>query len=239
MKYNTLFVNLFNGPGVSKSTTAASTFSNLKKAGYNAEIITEYAKQKTWLLDRKTLLCQPYVTAKQLYKQYIVNEEVEVAVTDSPILLGLVYPGFGISPAWKEGVVHQFNEFRNLNFLITRNSKLHPYNPKGRSQTEEEAIAKDAEIAAMLNHFKVPYIALSSVSHDDNEQVIFKVIQSLLSVEERPIDFTIVDKTSDTLVNTYTDHESARIRLTDLLQDSDNEGRYEIVLNALKGLKEI
>ena len=44
----TLVVNLFGVPGAGKSTGAAYIFAMLKMYGINAELITEYAKDKVW-----------------------------------------------------------------------------------------------------------------------------------------------------------------------------------------------
>lgn len=41
-------VNLFGEPGAGKSTGAAYIFSALKMHGINAELVTEYAKEKVW-----------------------------------------------------------------------------------------------------------------------------------------------------------------------------------------------
>lgn len=43
-----LIVNLFGAPGAGKSTLAAYVFAKLKMAGVNAELVTEFAKDKTW-----------------------------------------------------------------------------------------------------------------------------------------------------------------------------------------------
>ena len=43
-----LIVNLFGSPGTGKSTGAAYIFSKLKMAGINAELVTEFAKDKVW-----------------------------------------------------------------------------------------------------------------------------------------------------------------------------------------------
>lgn len=43
-----IVINLFGGPGSGKSTGAAYIFSQLKMKGINCELITEYAKDKTW-----------------------------------------------------------------------------------------------------------------------------------------------------------------------------------------------
>jgi len=147
---NTLFVNLFGGPGTGKSTTAAGVFYRLKTQGTNAELIGEYAKDRTWLNDSSTLLCQPYVTSKQLFRQYRVNGKVDIAVTDSPFILGLCYPGFGNTDSWAKGVLEQFELFNNLNIFLERDLEVHRYNPKGRNQNVDQAIEKDLDIKNML-----------------------------------------------------------------------------------------
>ena len=43
-----LIINLFGAPGAGKSTGAAYVFSQLKAAGVNAELVTEFAKDKVW-----------------------------------------------------------------------------------------------------------------------------------------------------------------------------------------------
>ena len=41
-----ILANLFGAPGAGKSTGAAYVFSKLKMAGINAELVTEFAKDK-------------------------------------------------------------------------------------------------------------------------------------------------------------------------------------------------
>ena len=40
--------NFFSGPGAGKSTLAAAVFAKLKMLGVNCELVTEFAKDKTW-----------------------------------------------------------------------------------------------------------------------------------------------------------------------------------------------
>lgn len=42
-----LVINLFGAPGAGKSTGAAIVFAELKKRGVNAELVTEFTKDKT------------------------------------------------------------------------------------------------------------------------------------------------------------------------------------------------
>ena len=43
---NLIVINLCGSPGAGKSTGAAYVFSQLKMAGVNAELVTEFAKDK-------------------------------------------------------------------------------------------------------------------------------------------------------------------------------------------------
>lgn len=185
----TLIVNLFGGPSTGKSTNAAGTFYRMKRSGINCEYIQEYAKDKTWSEDRQTLLCQPYVTGKQFYRTTRLLGKVDVAITDSPIITGLLYQGFGCTPSWEKWAIEAFHEFNNLNIFLVRNPKSHPYNPRGRSQTEDEAKAKDVEMRAILDKYKIPYEVVEVTAIDKDTwsdaglDAIFKLIQLRMEVE--------------------------------------------------------
>lgn len=187
---STLIVNLFAGPGCGKSTHAGGTFYRMKRSGINCEYIQEYAKDKTWSEDVQTLLCQPYVTGKQFYRTSRLLGKVDVAITDSPVITGILYQGFGCTPSWEKWAIEAFNEFNNLNIFLVRNTDNHPYNTKGRSQTEDEARAKDNEMRAILDKYGIPYevVEVTSVGEDSWDDAgldtIFKLIQNRL-IKER------------------------------------------------------
>ena len=63
-----LICNIFGGPGVGKSTTAARIFVGLKDLGINTELATEFAKDKSWEGAHSTLACQPYITGTQIWR---------------------------------------------------------------------------------------------------------------------------------------------------------------------------
>ena len=90
----TKIINLYGGPGTGKSTHAAGLFYRMKQKSINCEYVQEYAKDKTWEDNAFTLKCQPYITAKQIFRQHRLLGKVDYIITDSPILNGLVYPGF-------------------------------------------------------------------------------------------------------------------------------------------------
>jgi hypothetical protein len=156
--YETKVINYFGGPGISKSTSALKTTADLKERRISSELVTEYAKDKVWRKDFFALECQPFITGKQLYKQWVLNGQVKYIVTDCPLLLGIVYQGFGCTPEWEQSVVQQFKMFDNINILLKRNNEIHPYDPEGRVQTYEEALEKDQQVKELLLKYDVPFI---------------------------------------------------------------------------------
>jgi len=154
----TLVVNLFGGPGSGKSTTAAAVFSDLKRKGVEVELASEFAKDLTWEGRHQTLTFQPYVTVKQMFRIHRLIGQVDVVVTDSPILLALAYGGQGYPVAsFERFVLDQHHMWRSLNFLIRR----HPnkdYHSAGRNQTADEAEALDSRIRGLLDGQEVPYV---------------------------------------------------------------------------------
>lgn len=132
-----IVINLFGAPGSGKSTAAAYVFSKLKMHGISCELITEYAKDKTWEGNQTALTCQEYVFGKQSYRMARCADKVDVIITDSPLPLGLLY---NTDPALDENftkvVLNVFNKYDNINYLIKR---VVPYEQTGRNQDESES----------------------------------------------------------------------------------------------------
>lgn len=155
----TLIVNFFGGPGTGKSTHTAALFTMLKKDGINAEMAHEYAKDLVWEGRHSTLAFQPYVAAKQMHRVHRLIGKVDVVVTDSPILLCPIY-GTGIGyhkGSFDRFIVDSYKGWNTLNIFLIRNPEHHPYNPKGRNQTEEEAKVIDKQIRDYLSKHGIPH----------------------------------------------------------------------------------
>lgn len=141
-----LVINTFGGPGCGKSTISAAVFSLLKMHEVNAELVTEFAKDLTWE-NRQNVLenNQYYVWGKQYHRIMRLVDQVDVIVTDGPLLLGVMY---GKKPeCFDETMIRGFKEFNNLNYFLLRMKK---YNPKGRNQTEEESKELDQKIMQLM-----------------------------------------------------------------------------------------
>jgi len=176
---NTIYVNLFGGPCVGKSTHAAGLFYKLKIHHYNCELIQEYAKDIVWREASFTLKCQPYVTGKQLYRQYTVLNKVDVAITDSPLITGLVYPGFGSTAKYRTYMLEMFSIFNNFNIFLKRDESYYPYSQIGRTQNELEAKQKDIEIYDMLKEINADFLEVT-VS-DDSLDTIYNALTKKLA----------------------------------------------------------
>jgi len=182
-----IIVNIFGGPGSGKSTTAAGVFNKLKLTGVNCEIVTEFAKDLTWKKDLNSLKNQIYIFGQQHDRMFHLKEQVDVIITDSPIIMGLIYTDYDkVSPSFEQLVVDEFNrpEAENLNIFIKR---VKPYNPSGRNQTEEEAKEKDQDIINLFNKYQ---INVSFVNGDEDADFIIsqEVLKMLGQVEEEKIE---------------------------------------------------
>lgn len=144
----TLVINLFAGPGAGKSSLAAAVFSLLKMHDINTELVTEFAKDLTWE-NRQDILNdnQYYVWGKQYHRLWRLNGKVDIIVTDSSLLLGLMYGATDEPECFKNSVIHSYNKFDNINYFITRTKK---FNQNGRNQNECESKDIDNRIIDML-----------------------------------------------------------------------------------------
>lgn len=144
-----LVVNLFGAPGSGKSTGAAYIFSRLKMRGVNAELVTEFAKDKVWEGNREVFKNQAYIFGKQSFKLSRIADQVDVAVTDCPLLLSSFYcSDDDIVDNLSNLVMDVFNKYDNFNAYIRRSK---PYNPAGRFQTEEESDCVDKQLRKFLS----------------------------------------------------------------------------------------
>lgn len=150
-----IVVNLFGGPGAAKSTLASGVFSLLKLHGINAELTTEFCKDLVWEKRDTAMQNQYYIWAKQYHKLFRLKDHVDIAITDSPLMLSCVYGSSNTSSHFFTLVNTVAREFNSLNFFIERKKK---YNPVGRNQTEEEAIQLDNKIKSMLDFYNIEYV---------------------------------------------------------------------------------
>ena len=155
----TTYINIFGGPGTGKSTVAAGMFYEFKKQGRSVELVTEVAKDFVWENRMKTLTMQPYVMMKQFRNLARVQGSVEYALTDSPIVLGLLYGKLNSIPlpkSYYDFLVDCHNDLLSpsINIVLQRSFA---YDTTGRYQTEEHAKELDGEIINLLKQNNISY----------------------------------------------------------------------------------
>lgn len=170
----TLVVNFIGGPGSGKSTMAARVFSELKDLGINCEIASEYAKDATWQKSFHVLSNQLYIFAKQQHRIWRLDGQVDVILTDSPLLNSVIYGSDKSSELFKELVYEEHNKRPKLDIFLKR---VKEYNPSGRSQTEEEAKELDT-----LLHKVVPSFDLEVNGEKESSIIIVeKILETIKS----------------------------------------------------------
>ena len=153
-------INLLGGPGAGKSTMAAWLFAHLKLAGYKCELVTELVKSYAW--EGRTIngFDQYNIFGKQMKREEIpLKGGADFIITDSPIVLSAFYGAKYDVKGWEVFLMasEEFERiYPSMNILLQRDSEK-VYEPLGRFQTAEEALAIDGEIEGMLKSYNMPY----------------------------------------------------------------------------------
>lgn len=169
---NTVVVNIFGAPGAGKSTAAAYVFSKLKMLNIDAELVTEFAKDKVWEQNPTPLQNQMYMFGKQSYRIARCAGKVDVIVTDSPLPLSIHYNSDPrLTDNFNLTVMDVFNSYTNICYFLNR---VKPYNPNGRNQTAEESDAMSKEIFAMLDKYGID-VTVYNGCLEDYDQIVEEV----------------------------------------------------------------
>lgn len=163
-------INLFAGPGAGKSTTAAYVFARLKMLEMNAEYVSEYAKDLTW--ERLPIKNQVLVLGKQLQRLVRIDGQVDIAVTDSPLILQTLYNGHVES--LNRVAFDLFALYDNSNYYIRR---VKPYAQVGRSQAEETAKEFDVACLHMLESNRIPFKTVDG-DQDGAEAIVEDIVRA-------------------------------------------------------------
>ena len=171
-----LLINLFGAPSAGKSTGAAYIFSRLKANGVNAELVTEFAKDKVWEESKEVFRNQAYIFGKQFFKISRCQDKVDVVVTDSPLLLSVFYDNNAVLGEEFATLVNKvFHSYDALNYLLLRDK---PYNPAGRFQTESESDGMVESMRQLLKEFSVNYIERRG-NFVEYDRIVSEVIERL------------------------------------------------------------
>lgn len=107
------------------------------------------------------------------------RDQVDVIVTDSPLLLSYFYNKNPIlGKDFQRVVTNVYNSYTNLNYFVKRHKK---YNPIGRNQTEDEAKALDLDILDFLeyNDLKVKFV---DGNKDGYDNIVIDVLNKISDI---------------------------------------------------------
>lgn len=188
-------VNFFGAPGSGKSTAASGLFFEMKKKWINAELVTEFAKDLVWSGSSHLLSQQNLVFANQEHRLNRLTSQIDIAISDSPLLLSAFYVPQHYPASFSQSVFDFFNYYENINFFVNRS---HEYCPMGRIQSEIESDSIARELKKFLHDNHIPFYEITAgdatpkwLMHWMFEQELLSSAhaQSIIDNETPPIDW--------------------------------------------------
>lgn len=163
-------INGYGGPGAGKSTACMEITAALKKAGYGAEYVQEYAKELVYDKNMEMLdgsaKNQFEILKEQTRRVDRLYDQVDFIVTDSPILLNEIY-NKELTPEYRDIVGKIQNSYSNFSFFIERD--VSNFEEEGRIHNLAESIQKDQEIRDMLLDNDIKY---KTYNHENINEIV-------------------------------------------------------------------
>ena len=170
-----MILNFVGGPAVGKTTFATSIYAKLKQKGVSVGLVTEFATQCIMEKNTDIFNYQYFISANQLYRQETAEQHYKMVVTDSPILLFMVYDE-NMDKDLEKFYIERYRQKDNLLFYIERNNDI--FSPEGRRNTLQEGILIDEKIISILNKYKIDYTKLKNTEQSQND--ILDIVQRYL-----------------------------------------------------------
>ena len=172
--HQTLVVNILGGPGSGKSTMRAGVFFDLKMRGIHCEEAAEYAKDLTWEDRRVALHNQIHIFGEQHHRIWRLLGQVDVVITDSPLLLTPIY-NTRTENSLSKLALEEYNAMWNYTVLLTRSQ---PYCQIGRKRAKAEAEQIDRQIADYLLDNRIGFETAVSDEAGKNK-IVGKILKLL------------------------------------------------------------
>lgn len=187
-------INFFGAPGAGKSTAAAGLFYQLKRHWVRSELVTEFAKDLVWDGSRHLLSNQSFVFANQMHRLNRLAGQVDVAVSDSPLLISAYYAPKDYPVSFRQMVFDFFDMFDNLNIVVRRS---HSYALEGRLQNEIESDRIADTLEAFLMDNGVAYYAITANDANPEYLLSWLVQQKIVSVPEQMLPLSAAHQPPD------------------------------------------
>lgn len=162
---------------VHNSTTAVLLHGILKMHGITSEYTGEYAKDLAWEGRLGLKVDQMKLFGEQSHKQWRLNGQVDIIISDSPLLLSSVYR---TSDTLMDALILQeHNKYENINFYLERPKQ---YIRKGRKETKDEAIKIDEKIKKLLGDKQIPHTTIGG--NVDGINLVIDIILEKLNIKK-------------------------------------------------------
>ncbi len=172
-----IVVNIIGGPGIGKSILTAELFASIKREGISCDVSWEYIKRKLREKALKVVESQIYIFGKQQFQLYSMKDEVDVIVTDSPILLNSIYDK-STCPILKQLILKEYAKYNNLLYFIDRDESVE-FEIEGRYQDLEGARIVDSKILNFLDESSIKYKRLKGIGEDTKNFIINDIKKEL------------------------------------------------------------
>ena len=156
-------INLFGGPGSGKTTLAYYLAYRFKQAGFRAELVGEAAREiiydrnppdpDTGGVARQLIDNQFLISGLQSERiQRLFRHNVEVAIADSPLRMGLLYVKEHEMRWALQAAITAFDKDFQHQRNVFVNRTPGKYDQESRAQNEAEATELDDKIRALIGH---------------------------------------------------------------------------------------
>ena len=172
-----IVVNIFGGPGTGKSILAAELFARLKKEFISCDISHEYIKTKLREKALKATESQIYIFGKQQFQLFCLKDEVDVIITDSPILFCTIYDKTEC-PYLRDLILKEYDKYNNLNTYLNRDLTV-LYEQEGRYQDLNGAKLVDTKIYDFLIKQQIPIKEYYNILEDTITDIIKNIKEKL------------------------------------------------------------
>lgn len=129
-----LRINFFGAPGRGKSNLAAWTYSVVRLAHVNAELVQEWVKHWAYNKYKIEFFDQIYIFGKQYHIEYdLLKAGVKNIISDSPLWLSVFYAPIELKRPISQIIELYEAEYPSLNFLVLKDLDA-KYEREGRYQ---------------------------------------------------------------------------------------------------------
>lgn len=171
-----IIIDIYGSPSSGKSTCAAYVFSKLKMRGVKCELVTEVAKDIVWDGSLKMLSNQAYVFGNQFWRLSRLEDQVDVAVTDSPLMLSTIYNcNSCLGESFNKMVVEVSKNYECLSYYLPMLDDAQ-YEDTGRVHGRMQSQSISLHIVEMLKANDVRY---RQVGHD--EESYMSIVDDIMS----------------------------------------------------------